>query len=36
VPKWTSHDLNSDHPCAQPCLHRVLADCPPTPESEPE
>lgn len=32
-PKWTSDDLTPDHPCArQPCLHRVLADCPPTPE----
>jgi hypothetical protein len=33
VPKWTNDDLTPDHPCArQPCLHRVLADCPPTPE----
>ena len=33
VPKWASDDLTPDHPCArQPCLHRVLADCPPTPE----
>ena len=33
VPKWTSDDLTPDHPCARrPCLHRVLADCPPTPE----
>ena len=33
VPKWTGDDLTHDHPCArQPCLHRVLADCPPAPE----
>ena len=30
VPKWEIDDLMADHPCArQPCLHRIVADCPP-------
>jgi hypothetical protein len=30
VPKWEIDDLMPDHPCArQPCLHRIVADCPP-------
>jgi hypothetical protein len=30
VPKWQIDDLMPDQPCArQPCLHRVVADCPP-------
>src|SRR5208283_6167336 len=30
VPKWELDDLTPDQPCArQPCLHRIVADCPP-------
>jgi hypothetical protein len=30
VPKWEIDDLMQDQPCArQPCLHRIVADCPP-------
>jgi hypothetical protein len=30
VPKWEIDDLTADQPCArQPCLHRIVADCPP-------
>jgi hypothetical protein len=30
VPKWEFGELVPDQPCArQPCLHRVVADCPP-------
>jgi hypothetical protein len=29
VPAWAHDDLTAAHPCAeQPCLHRVLAECP--------
>ncbi len=29
VPTWASDNLNAAHPCVeQPCLHRVLAECP--------
>jgi hypothetical protein len=30
VPKWDIGELTPDQPCArQPCLHRIVADCPP-------
>jgi len=30
VPKWEFGELTPEQPCArQPCLHRVVADCPP-------
>jgi hypothetical protein len=30
VPKWEIGELTPDQPCArQPCLHRIVADCPP-------
>ncbi len=30
VPKWEIDDLIADQPCArQPCLHRIVAECPP-------
>ena len=30
VPKWEVGELTPDQPCArQPCLHRIVADCPP-------
>lgn len=30
VPKWDIGELDLDQPCArQPCLHRIVADCPP-------
>jgi hypothetical protein len=30
VPKWEFGELLPDQPCArQPCLHRIVADCPP-------
>ncbi len=33
VSKWTDDELTPDRPCArQPCLHRIVADCPPEPE----
>jgi hypothetical protein len=29
VPKWNIGELTPDQPCArQPCLHRIVADCP--------
>jgi hypothetical protein len=34
VPRWDIGELDLDQPCArQPCLHRIVADCPP--EREP-
>jgi len=33
VPKWAGDELTCDRPCArQPCLHRLLAECPPHPD----
>jgi hypothetical protein len=33
VPKWSGDELTPDQPCSrQPCLHRLLADCPPDAE----
>ena len=33
VPKWRDDELAHDLPCArQPCLHRIFAECPPSPE----
>jgi hypothetical protein len=34
VPKWGIDDLTPDQPCArQPCIHRIVADCPPEKEA---
>ena len=34
VPKWEFGELAQDLPCArQPCLHRIVADCPPENDS---
>ena len=33
MPKWAGDELTPDRPCArQPCLHRLLAECPTQPD----